>query len=116
MPTCDEFCDIGYCTGLPTTEGDAQNVCWIKRPSGTCVQPTDCQSNNCVADACAPPGGQPNGAGCDVPDDCQSKSCVASTCRGLALLGDTCESSADCAVGMCCTTGDLANTCNNACN
>lgn len=115
LPTCTDSCAIGECVGLPTAEGPSANLCWVKRSSGSCWEPSDCQSGNCVAGSCAPAGGQANGAACDTPENCQSKSCIAGQCRGNAVLGEACTSPADCAVGMCCSSGELMNTCATDC-
>lgn len=115
LPACDDACAIGECTAVPTAEGGSATACWPKKSTGYCSSPNDCQSNNCVSDACAPAGGQVNGAPCDAPEDCLSGSCVASACRGQGLLGDDCVAAADCAVGTCCTEGSLAGTCQTDC-
>jgi hypothetical protein len=119
LPTCTDpdtdTCAIGDCVGLPTAEGASANLCWIKRAGGECVEPTDCQSGNCVSGSCAPAGGQANGAACDTGEDCVSKSCIAGQCRGKAVLGEACSAPADCAVGTCCSSGALINTCASKC-
>lgn len=118
LPTCtaESGCAIGSCVGLPTAEGGSQDLCWVKRATGQCWEPTDCQSGNCVSNQCAPAGGQANGAACDTPEDCQSKSCIAGQCRGKAVLGDACTAPADCAVGTCRSSGELINTCASKCD
>jgi hypothetical protein len=116
LPTCDaDSCPIGECTSLPTTEADQAKLCWIKRSNGTCTEATDCQSNKCVQGECAPAGPQPNGSACAKPEDCVSKSCFTGVCHGAATLGDACSQSLDCAVGICCGSGNSAGTCQTVC-
>lgn len=116
LPTCKDSCAIGSCVSLATTEGASAGLCSLKRATGECWDPGDCLSGNCVANECAPAGGQDNGASCDTGADCKSNSCVGGKCRGSAVLGEACTVPADCAVGTCCTSGDAANTCATTCN
>lgn len=118
LPVCDTTCAIGTCLAATDIEGGSgHQVCWAKAPLGAfCRQFADCQTGNCVAQKCAPAGGQPNGAVCRTNDDCASKACQTGMCRGQALQGDPCKVPADCAIGTCCTEGDQAETCSLDCN
>ena len=108
---------VGECTMLQTTEGEAQTLCLVQRAEGGyCELPQDCQSGKCVQNRCGPVDGAPNGGTCVANQDCRSNQCVVGSCRGVALIGDACTGSADCAAGVCCPSGASPQTCQVACN
>ena len=117
LPHCESNCSGGTCLDLPTVEGETSKLCWAKHGEGSfCVGASDCQTGNCIKGACASAGGQANGNACAANRDCLSNACQAGICRGQGLQGDPCQVAADCSVGICCTTGALANTCALSCS
>jgi hypothetical protein len=119
MATCTDeagSCHRGTCTSEATVDGTSTMLCDPRGSIGdACASDVECQSGRCVATRCASAAGAANGDGCTTNADCVSNNCPAGQCKGTALLGASCNVSADCAVGSCCTSGALANTCETSC-
>jgi hypothetical protein len=106
----------GTCTSEATADGSSASVCDPRiTTGGTCYSNGTCLSGRCITGTCAPPGGLANGNSCSLNGDCISNNCAGGACKGTAVLGGACSGSADCAVGTCCTTGSLVNTCETSC-
>lgn len=120
-PLCLHACDTdgtckkhgGNCHSLPTPAGATVSACDIRGDVGArCRNNDDCLSGRCLNEACVPLNGLANGSTCAAATDCASANCMNHVCTGSALIGDACLSSADCSVGICCTSiSKCATTC-----
>ena len=101
------------CRTLPTPTNTSTAICDSRRENGVgCGFNEQCLSGRCTSQICVTVTGAPNGTACTNSSDCASASCVNRYCRGTAMIGDTCQVSADCSVGSCCSnTTTCATTC-----
>ncbi|HVY32759.1 MAG TPA: hypothetical protein VHB79_39760 [Polyangiaceae bacterium] len=116
LAPCSSPNDCSSCRHLSSADGKPIEACDAKQADGgNCISDHDCASARCSSNSCLPAQGLANGGVCLDPTQCQSHNCVIGVCHGNATLGEACATTLDCSLGDCCMTGPDAGKCATTC-